>query len=138
MPAIEAGDAVEKAAYEALCNPTLLELSPVFQHPPEQLPFPVTLIGNIEEDADVFASKDDRGDVRATLTIVVGHQGRQRKPITAIERQVKASLDGLQVADRDGWLLSFRFVGKEGVGPGEDGVTYESHLRFEVDCLTSD
>jgi hypothetical protein len=50
---------------------------------------------------------------------------------------VKAALDQLDVADQGGWRLVFRFVGKEGVGPGDDGVTYESHVRFEVDCLSN-
>jgi hypothetical protein len=138
MPTVEAGDAVEKAAFVALSgNAALTALSPVYQHPPEQLPFPLTMIGNIEEDPEPFGTKGDDDDVRAHLAIVVGYQGKQRKPVTAIERQVKASLKGLDVADQDGWRLAFRFIGKEGVGPGDDGVTYESHLRFEVDCLSN-
>jgi hypothetical protein len=124
---MDAEDAIEAAAYAALNVPALTNLSPLFQHVPEDTPPPVTIIGDISSEP--IGGKGDT-DERASLTIVSVIQGEARKPLMAIQKQIKLLLDGKSLT-RPGWVLHFAFAGTDGV-LDEDGTSYIGNTRFTV------
>lgn len=131
----DADDAVEAAAFAAL--DAGVTLAPVHQHVPQDTAPPVVIVGDIDDDPTGFASKDDEdGDREISLTIVTVIQGEARKPLTAIQREVRLSLSGLDVV-QDGWRLVFRYLGREGQLL-EDGTTYVGNSRFSVTALRAD
>lgn len=134
---MDAEDAVEAAAFEALNVPAVTALAAVFQHVPEDTPPPVIIIGDMGSDASVSAKDDD--DERVTLTVTAVVSGEERRPLRAIKRVVKAALHGLTVS-KGGWRLQFAFTGSDGSlelsGPPDDQQAYIGNFRFAVIALS--
>lgn len=135
---MEAEDAVEGAAFEALNVPAVTELADVFQHVPTDTTVPpgrgIAIIGDMTgEDLGIKGA----GAERISLTIAVVVEAEERRPLRAIKEAVKAQLHGLQVV-RNGWQLAFSYVDGDGFLDPEEGKAYVGNYRFTVLAFETD
>lgn len=132
---MDAEDVIEADAFAVLNTPAIVALAPVYQHVPQDVAPPVTIIGDMDSDGD-FGAKDGR-DERVNLSITVLTTGEERRPLRALKALIKAALHDRTVG-RDGWTLHYRFVGSDGFLLPEDGETYVGNFRFSVIALSND
>lgn len=128
---MDAEDAVEASAYEALNVPALTSLAGVYQHVPQDTAPPVVIIGDMDSDAD-FSDKDGL-DERITLTVTAVVTAEQRKPLRAIKKVVKQLLHE-RTESRGGWTLQFTFLNADGVLLNAED--YVGNFRFSVLALS--
>jgi len=127
--AIDAEDAVELAAFNALNVSSVTSLATVYQHVPEDTDPPVIIIGDMSSDGD-FGGKDNSDEqIKLTITAVV--RTEERRPLREIKAAVKAVLHRLQVV-QSGWTLQFVFSSSDSYLATDDGVTYVGNFNFIV------
>lgn len=104
-------------------------LSDVFQHvPPGRMP-PVTIIG--EDMIDQAGAKGDQFE-RHEVDIVTVVAGPGRKPLLALQEQVRAALHDIDLPAQPGVLLSAPALLSTTMMLLDDGVTYYGTQRFVI------
>jgi hypothetical protein len=135
---MDAEDAIEGEAFEALNVPAMLELARVFQHVPENTMLadgPVLIVGDMTGDTTDVATKGGR-DEAIDLTIQAVVEAEERRPLFAIKKLLLDLLHNHQ-AVRSGWQLAFYFVGSDGFLDPETAQAYVGNYRFKVFALVA-
>lgn len=96
MNGADLAQALEQALFDRL--KAEVTLANVFQHVPDKQPPPVVIIGdmNVEE---ISGSKSGSRLDRVEFDIISLIRGPGRKPLNALQRQVRSALDGWRPAD---------------------------------------
>lgn len=124
-------EAMSAATYARLSAPAAVSAD-VFTHALEGTPFPVVIIGAIE-DVQPVARADDP-DRRGTVTIIVMTEGEEREPCSAIMDQIHTALNGETVTVGP-WHVTFYFE-TSSAGLDETGAGYVGETRFTAIALT--
>lgn len=124
----DAKSAVEAAAYAALSAG--VTLAPVWQHAPQDVPPPVVIIGDMDDEP--IGTKDDP-DRRVSVSILTVVEGEERRPVFAIQAEITAALDGKTLTSGP-WSLRFSAEASDAALLG-DGSTYLGTSRFLVMAL---
>jgi hypothetical protein len=124
---IDLATAVQTALFEALRGS--VTLAPVFQHVPENQPPPVAIVG--EGAIEPIGGKDSRFE-RHEIDIVTVIAGPGRKPLNALQEQVRAALDAVDLPAQAGAELSAPVLLNTTTQLLDDGVTYYGAQRFLI------
>ncbi|MBY0583268.1 MAG: DUF3168 domain-containing protein [Sphingomonas sp.] len=123
--------AVETAVFAALS--AAITAAPVYQHPPENAPWPLVIVGDIDGATPIGFDDDDDDDRIVPLQIAVVTEGRERAPCIALVGQVVSAL-------RNNILIEAGFtiralLESETVNNTDDGKGYVGIVQFRVFAL---
>ena len=123
----DALNAAEAAIYDALAD-----ISGIFQHPPQDEPLPITVIGDMELAAPIGGPSDP--DRKIPLTIVCITEGEERKPCLDRMAMVKDRLLDQSFA-ADGFTVTAHLL-TESATIDESGGGYNGILQYLVFALS--
>ena len=104
---------------------------PVHSHVPENSPYPMIIVGDIEDLAPI--GRDDDPDRRGQLTVISLTDGEERKPCADMVAKVEGALAGKTLAS-GGWIIRLSLV-RTTVTLAEDGLGYVGLAQFGVIAL---
>lgn len=123
----DALNAAEAAIYDALSD-----IPGIFQHPPQDQPLPITIIGDMDNAVPIAGPSDP--DRRILLTIVCLTEGEERKPCLERMAMVTSRLREQSFA-AEGFTVTAQLISKS-AAIEENGAGYNGIIQFMVFALS--